>query len=256
MEKMKCKMLMILGLLMALSWMTGCNQCGRHQQEVVKMPNERFFSGMKPYLQQGYEVLMVPKGRSMLPTIQDNADLVTLKTPDKVSVGDVVLAEIDTGHYVMHRIMKIHGDQVVLKGDHNKGVEHTTLHQIVAKMVELQPGMGQGQSVRQVFTADEKAHYRVNPNIRLDSLHHEEVILVDTVAKRVDMQHLLAFNEAAKLIWKGISHESFTLTDMVEILMQNYEVETAVAQKDCAQLLVNWAQYGLVETVDRGAIHP
>ena len=254
---MKKTLFVVFGLLLVLAWITGCCRCGREQdrQGVVRIDNERFFSGMKPYLRQGYEVLMVPKGRSMLPTIQDNTDQVTLKALKTAGVGDVVLAEIDSGHYVMHRIVKIHGDQVILKGDHNKGVEHTYLNRIIAKMVDLKPGLASNQALNQVHVANDDAHYRVRPHIRLDSFR-EDVILVDTVRKIVDMHHLISFNEAAKLIWDGIERQSFTLMDMVRVLMQNYEVDSAVAKKDCATLLDNWAQYGLVEEEGQEAIRP
>lgn len=239
----------IIGWLLLL-FTTSCERCQESGScKVVKIDNEGFFASMKPYLLRGYEVSMVPKGRSMLPTIQDNTDIVTLRAKDKVKVGDVVLAEIDTGHYVMHRIVEIRGQEVTLKGDHNKNVEHTVLSHIVACMVGLQSGGGQrGKASQQVDLAKS---FRVRPHCRFDTIHGNRVVLVDTVRKSVDMHHLIAFNEAAKAVWDGIDHECFTLPDMVKAIREVYEVEEAVAKKNCAKLLGNWAQYGLVETVRR-----
>ncbi len=48
----------------------------------------------------------------------------TFTTPEGVKVGDPVLAEIEEGHYVLHRIRKIEGDNVTLMGDGNLHCEY------------------------------------------------------------------------------------------------------------------------------------
>ena len=50
-------------------------------------------------------------------------------------VGDAVLAEIQPGHYVLHRIMDIIGKQVTLRGDGNLNNEYCRMEDIRAKAI-------------------------------------------------------------------------------------------------------------------------
>jgi hypothetical protein len=55
----------------------------------------------------------------MRPFLEDNRDKALLKAVDKPQVGDAVLAELTSGHFVLHRIISIEGNQVTLCGDGN-----------------------------------------------------------------------------------------------------------------------------------------
>lgn len=50
-------------------------------------------------------------------------------------MGDAVLAEISKGLFVLHRIIRIEGRQVTLRGDGNLSDEHCMLSDIRAKAV-------------------------------------------------------------------------------------------------------------------------
>lgn len=66
------------------------------------------------------------KGYSMRPFLEHMRDKVQLAYPSRpLVVGDAVLAEITPGHYVLHRIIEIKGDEITLMGDGNlQGTEH------------------------------------------------------------------------------------------------------------------------------------
>lgn len=66
------------------------------------------------------------KGYSMRPFLEHNRDRVQLAYPEKpLAEGDAVLAEITPGHYVLHRIIAIDGENLTLMGDGNiRGTEH------------------------------------------------------------------------------------------------------------------------------------
>lgn len=82
---------------------------------------------------EGVSVTFPVKGYSMLPFIIGGKDSVILQRPTAPKVGDVVLAWVDGFHYVVHRIIRIDGQQVVLMGDGNiAGVEHCTLADVKA----------------------------------------------------------------------------------------------------------------------------
>jgi hypothetical protein len=63
-----------------------------------------------------------------LPFIIGSKESVDLVKPDHLQVGHVVLACVEGCRYVVHRIIRIDGDQVTLIGDGNiAGVEHCRL---------------------------------------------------------------------------------------------------------------------------------
>lgn len=96
---------------------------------------------------EGVSVTLPVNGQSMLPFIIGGKESVILEKPDALAVGDVVLAWADGSRYVVHRIIRINGDNVTLMGDGNlAGTEHCTLADVKAKATH-------------VVSADEKIHY-------------------------------------------------------------------------------------------------
>ena len=82
---------------------------------------------------EGLSVTLPVKGNSMLPFIIGGKESVILQKPDHPKVGDVVLAWVENCRYVVHRIIKIHGHDVVLMGDGNIiGTEHCKIDDICA----------------------------------------------------------------------------------------------------------------------------
>jgi hypothetical protein len=68
----------------------------------------------------------------MRPFLENGRDKALLRKAEDVKVGDPVLAEIYPGHYVLHRIVDITGEQVTLRGDGNLGTEQCQLSNVKA----------------------------------------------------------------------------------------------------------------------------
>ena len=81
--------------------------------------NDLFFVEVARMLSQGRSVTLRAKGKSMYPFISGGRDTVELRKTDTLSVGDIVLAEVPERGYVLHRIYKMEGEQLVLMGDGN-----------------------------------------------------------------------------------------------------------------------------------------
>lgn len=82
---------------------------------------------------EGLSVTLPVKGNSMLPFIIGGKESVILQKPNHPKVGDVVLAWVENCRYVVHRIIKIDGHDVVLMGDGNIiGTEHCKIDDICA----------------------------------------------------------------------------------------------------------------------------
>lgn len=72
----------------------------------------------------GRTVTLVLRGKSMRPFLEDGRDRGLLTEVNNPKVGDPILAEIAPGKFVLHRIIKIDGDNVTLLGDGNLIPEH------------------------------------------------------------------------------------------------------------------------------------
>ncbi len=103
----------------------------------IVLPNDVLLNEVAQLLGEGREVVITPKGRSMLPFIRGEVDQIKLRQPDGLRVGDIVLAYFGN-HYVLHRIVAINGEKVVLMGDGNlKGTEQGDRSEVVGKVVEI-----------------------------------------------------------------------------------------------------------------------
>ncbi len=88
---------------------------------------------MVALLDEGKTVTLRLRGRSMRPFLQDNRDCALFTRCHHPRVGMAVLAQVEGGNYVFHRIVSIDGDRVTLRGDGNLGVEHCKLNDVLAE---------------------------------------------------------------------------------------------------------------------------
>ena len=103
----------------------------------VVLPNNILLDEVARLLADGRDVVIMTKGRSMLPFIRGEVDKVTLSPPKGLKVGDIVLAHFD-GRFVLHRIIGINGDQVTLMGDGNlQGTEQGTTREVAGVVTDI-----------------------------------------------------------------------------------------------------------------------
>lgn len=103
------------------------------------LPNEILMGEVERLLLQGTAVTIMIKGNSMLPFIVGERDSVVLKPYGKPQVGDIALAHLDSGTYVLHRIIAISDTGIVtLMGDGNiRGMEHCHSDRLCGKTVTV-----------------------------------------------------------------------------------------------------------------------
>ena len=89
----------------------------------VQINNEVFFEEVTRMLSDGFAVTLRVKGSSMFPFLRDGRDRVTLRKTDGVEVGDIVLARLDNGTHVLHRIYKKKSDGYYMAGDAQTQIE-------------------------------------------------------------------------------------------------------------------------------------
>jgi len=58
---------------------------------------------------------------------------------------------------------------------------------------------------------------------------------------------IVSFNEAGKYLWEKLQPlPSFTLEDMVALLLQEYDIDEPTATDDCQSTLIQWTNLGLI----------
>lgn len=90
--------------------------------EKSRQPNDAlFFTKIKSVLNDGKErsVKFTIRGISMRPFLEHERDEVVLTAPRPPKVGQVVLAEVKENVYMLHRIIKIDGETITMRGDGN-----------------------------------------------------------------------------------------------------------------------------------------
>lgn len=93
----------------------------------IQVPNDVLIAEIKRMLDKGHSATFRVKGYSMRPFLENERDIVKIEqTPaESIKENDVVLAEIATKKYVLHRVIDRTDNQLTLRGDGNiQGIEH------------------------------------------------------------------------------------------------------------------------------------
>ena len=100
----------------------------------MTLPNDVLLPKVVELIGKGHSVTLPLRGYSMRPFLEDGRDKAVLCRVDTGSLrrGDVVLAHLPTGKYVIHRIIEISCDNITLLGDGNLTPEHCNLGDIQA----------------------------------------------------------------------------------------------------------------------------
>lgn len=96
----------------------------------LQIENHKFLPEVIKLLEEGHTVTLQLRGFSMRPFLEDNRDKALLAKAKDIQVGDAVLAETAPKHYVLHRIIKIQGETVTLRGDGNLGTEECHVNDV------------------------------------------------------------------------------------------------------------------------------
>jgi len=74
-----------------------------------------------------------------------------------------------------------------------------------------------------------------------------EYIVVGEGLAQVNFNKMLSMNETAAYLWKEITGKEFTREDLVQLLLDQYEVSREQAAADIDKLVDTWLKEGVVE---------
>ena len=80
----------------------------------LSVENSIFLPQVVQLIQEGHKATIIARGNSMRPFIEDGRDKLVFGKVDNLKVGDVILAEVEEGHFVCHRIEAINDGIVTM----------------------------------------------------------------------------------------------------------------------------------------------
>ena len=86
---------------------------------------------------------------------------------------------------------------------------------------------------------------RIKENLKLRQVGNRYMI-VDAVGENVNLTNVYTLNDTAAWLWNYAAGKDFSENDLVEELLNNFEVEKDLADKDVHTLLNLWRQFDLL----------
>ena len=75
-----------------------------------------------------------------------------------------------------------------------------------------------------------------------------EYIIVPAGVENVDYSKIISMNPTAAYLWEKVAGmQEFTVEDMVQFLLDEYEVEESVAREDSELIVERWKEIGMID---------
>ena len=87
---------------------------------------------------------------------------------------------------------------------------------------------------------------KIKKGYRLRSLG-KEYILVAEGLEVLDANTMVSMNETAAFLWKSVEDKEFDAATLVQLLLDEYDVDREMAEKDVEALLHAWIESGIIE---------
>lgn len=86
---------------------------------------------------------------------------------------------------------------------------------------------------------------KINQGLELREMCGEHIV-IGTGVENIDFSKVVSLNESGAYLWNEVKDREFTPNDLAALLMEEYEVDEAVAMADAAALADLWVREGLV----------
>lgn len=74
-----------------------------------------------------------------------------------------------------------------------------------------------------------------------------ENILVAEGEENIDFSNIISMNESSAYLWNSILGKDFEVKDLVDLLIEMYEVDEKTATRDARLLVDQWKQAEIIE---------
>lgn len=80
----------------------------------------------------------------------------------------------------------------------------------------------------------------------LRSLGNEHLLVAESV-ETANFNRMISMNESAAMLWKEIDGKNFDAETLTNLLMENYDINRDVAERDVTALLKSWKEASIIE---------
>lgn len=87
---------------------------------------------------------------------------------------------------------------------------------------------------------------RIKQEYKVREIAGENVVIMQG-RQGADMTQIITLNDSALVLWNALQGQEFTSEDAARVLVQNFEVESAVALRDAESWVARMAECGLIE---------
>ena len=87
---------------------------------------------------------------------------------------------------------------------------------------------------------------KIKDGFELRNVCGENIIIAHGI-DNIDFTKVITLNESAAILWNAVQGRDFKEEELVELLLNEYEVDASTAQKDVNALINSWTEAGLVE---------
>ncbi len=74
-----------------------------------------------------------------------------------------------------------------------------------------------------------------------------EQIIVAEGKENIDFSNIISMNETSAYLWEAIKGKEFSQEDLVDLLLEQYEVNKDIASKDVEALVKQWKDAGIID---------
>ena len=74
-----------------------------------------------------------------------------------------------------------------------------------------------------------------------------ENIIVAEGTENIDFTKIISMNETAAYLWKNVEGKEFDSDTLMSLLINEYEVDDATANKDAKNIVKQWIEAGIAE---------
>jgi hypothetical protein len=91
---------------------------------------------------------------------------------------------------------------------------------------------------------------KTKPGFNIRNVCGQDLIVAEG-EENIDFSNIISMNETSSYLWTKVQKmDSFTVDDMVNLLLQEYEVDRATALSDCSLLAAQWNKAGIIDGDD------
>ena len=88
---------------------------------------------------------------------------------------------------------------------------------------------------------------KAKPGFNIRNVCGQDLVVAEG-EENIDFSNIISMNETSSYLWKKVQKmDSFTVDDMVNLLLQEYDVDRATAISDCSLLAAQWNKAGIID---------